>query len=274
MANVMRKSRSSIFLELILVVFTLHLGCRQSSNTTADNSNQFQWIQWGIVRGDTTSRALSLVFTGGDFGDGGDHILNVLNEQGVKSSFFFTGDFYRNPAFEDIIAQLVADGHYLGAHSDRHLLYCDWEKRDSLLVTKKQFLDDLHANYEEMKRFGIEPEEAQYFMPPYEWYNDSISRWTQEAGFQLINFTSGTRSNADYTTPDMANYISSEEIYRSIVNYEKSSQSGLNGFILLIHIGTAPARTDKFYYRLDELIAWLQDQGYQLKRIDELLKTR
>jgi hypothetical protein len=55
------------------------------------------------------------------------------------------------------------------------------------------------------------------------------------------------------------------------VDYEQSSPSGLNGFILLIHIGTAPNRTDKFYHRLDELIIWLKEKGYDLKRIDELL---
>lgn len=231
----------------------------------------FLCIHGGIVRGDATRKELSIVFTGGDFGDGGNHIQQVLKSQQLKATFFFTGDFYRNPEFKSIIKNLKSDGHYLGAHSDKHLLYCDWTKRDSLLVTKGEFLTDLKANYSEMKKFGISAEEARYFMPPYEWYNDSISLWTKEAGFQLINFTSGTRSNADYTTPDMDAYISSDDIYKSIVNYEHTSSNGFNGFILLIHIGTAPERTDKFYYRLDELVQWLRNEGYVLKRIDELL---
>jgi hypothetical protein len=69
----------------------------------------------------------------------------------------------------------------------------------------------------------------------------------------------------------MPNYRSSEEIFRSILEFEGSSNSGLNGFILLIHIGTAPERTDKFYDRLKDLIIWLKGKGYELKRIDELL---
>ncbi|MCK5702866.1 MAG: hypothetical protein KAI29_17005 [Cyclobacteriaceae bacterium] len=108
-------------------------------------------------------------------------------------------------------------------------------------------------------------------MPPYEWYNDSISKWTADAGLQLINFTQGTRSNADYTTPDMDQYLSSEEIYQSIVNYEAKNANGLNGFILLIHIGTAPERTDKLYNRLEKLVLWLKSKEYDLMRIDELL---
>ncbi len=35
------------------------------------------------------------------------------------------------------------------------------------------------------------------------WYNAQISAWTAERGLTLVNFTPGTRSNADYTTPDM-----------------------------------------------------------------------
>jgi len=263
---------------LVLLLFFLTFGCKETREKvfekSTDSTVNYSWIQGGIVRGDTTQHTLSIVFTGGDFGDGGNHIRQVMKSQQVKATFFFTGDFYRNPEFGSIIRNLKADGHYLGAHSNKHLLYCDWTRRDSLLVSRSEFLADLNANYSEMKKFGISAEEARYFMPPYEWYNDSISLWTKEAGFQLINFTSGTRSNADYTTPDMESYVSSEEIYQSIVNYEQNSVNGLNGFILLIHIGTAPERTDKFYERLEDLIHWLKNEGYILQRIDELLKVQ
>ena len=67
------------------------------------------------------------------------------------------------------------EGHYLGAHSDKHLLYCTWEKRDSLLVTRETFERDVMNNYAEMERFGIMKDEALYFMPPYEWYNQQIA---------------------------------------------------------------------------------------------------
>lgn len=225
-----------------------------------------------IVRGDTTQKRLALVFTGHQFADGGDHIQAVLRKRKVSASFFFTGQFYQNPGFSALIQRLIQDGHYLGAHSDQHLLYCDWEKRDSLLVTKAEFLADLRGNYERMSGFGIKPSAAPFFLPPYEWYNDTISAWTQEAGFRLVNMTYGTRSHADYTTPEMPNYITSRQIYQSILDYETTHKTGLNGFILLIHIGTDPARKDKFYLYLDELIDTFYGKGYELVRIDELIE--
>jgi peptidoglycan/xylan/chitin deacetylase (PgdA/CDA1 family) len=149
-------------------------------------------------------------------------------------------------------------------------LYCDWTKRDSLLVSKDSFATDLKKNYAAMKSFGIK--KAPFFLPPFEWYNDSIAVWTKQLNLQLINYTSGTLSHADYTTPDVKNYRSSDIIYQSIVDYEQKHLNGLNGFILLMHIGTNAKRTDKFYLRLPQLIDYLKNKNYKLVRIDELLQ--
>jgi peptidoglycan/xylan/chitin deacetylase (PgdA/CDA1 family) len=223
-----------------------------------------------IVRGDTSKKTMALVFTGHEFADGGSVIVKTLTSKKVPGSFFFTGDFYLNPKFSKLIKQLKKDGHYLGAHSHHHLLYADWEKRDSTLVTEDEFKKDLQDNYHAMASFGIEKNDALYFLPPYEWYNGDIARWTSEMNLALINFTYGTRSNADYTTPDMGpRYIDSEEIYQSIFEYER--REGMNGFILLIHIGTDPGRTDKLYNRLGNLIDDLTARGYSFQRIDKLL---
>ncbi|HTL07730.1 MAG TPA: glycoside hydrolase family 9 protein, partial [Chitinophagaceae bacterium] len=154
-----------------------------------------------IVRGDTASKKLALVFTGDEFADGGAFIAKSLQEAGVKASFFLTGRFYRTKLFAPVINKLQQEGHYLGVHSDKHLLYCDWSRRDSLLVTKKTFTNDLLQAYKELKKRGITTARAGVFLPPYEWYNDSIAAWTKNLGLQLVSFTPGTRSNADYTYP-------------------------------------------------------------------------
>lgn len=233
----------------------------------------FSLSHGAINRGDSLKKKIALVFTGHEYAEGGDFIHQSLQRAKVKASFFFTGDFFRNPAFTKTIVDLKNSGHYIAPHSDKHLLYCDWNKRDSLLVTKEAFTKDLLRNYSMMSRFGIREEQARYFLPPYEWYNDSIAAWTQQLGFRLINYTPGTRSHADYTTDADRNYRSSEEIWQSIVQYEQGKPAGLNGFILLMHIGAGPGRSDKFYQRLPELLRYLMEKGYQFQRVDELLKT-
>jgi len=221
------------------------------------------------IRGDSTQKKIYLVFTGDEFADGGEKISEILAREKVKASFFLTGNFYRNPKFNSLIKKLKNDGHYLGPHSDRHLLYCDWVKRDSLLVTKAEFEQDLTNNYQAMSVFGIDKEKSRYFLPPYEWYNETIANWTKEQNIQLVNFTPGTRSNADYTYPEIGKaYKSSKEIYQSIAAFNEKKMNGLNGFILLLHIGTDPRRTDKFYTRLTELLGYLKKYDYKLARID------
>lgn len=234
--------------------------------------SRFVFSKGAIIRGDKSVKKIALVFTGDEFADGGETITRTLKLRGVKASFFFTGRFYRNPKFKSIIRRLMRDRHYLGAHSDKHLLYCDWHKRDQLLVSREEFEQDLNLNYAAMRSFGIPKADARFFLPPFEWYNQAVSDWTAAMNLQLINFTPGTRSNADYTTPDLQNYVVSKTILDSIKNYEERDPVGFNGFILLSHFGVAPARTDKFYNYLDELIEFLKSRNLQLVRIDELLK--
>ncbi|MBN8673066.1 MAG: glycoside hydrolase family 9 protein [Chitinophagales bacterium] len=244
-----------------------------AGGTLRTPKNKLSYNFGAVTRGDSANKKIALVFTGHEFADGGDFIASTLQQEKIKGSFFFTGDFFRNPAFTKLIVDLKKQGNYIAPHSDKHLLYCDWTQRDSLLVTKEQFKKDLQKNYRMMSRFGIREEQARYFLPPYEWYNDSIAAWTKQMGFQLINFTPGTRSTADYTTPEMKNYRSSDEIWASIINAEQTRPAGLNGFIVLIHIGTDPKRSDKFYRRLPELVQYCKARGYQFQRVDELLKA-
>lgn len=212
-----------------------------------------------------------MVFTGHEFAEGGEFIVRTLHKNHIKASFFFTGHFFRNESFQTLIRKLIKTGHYLGPHSNDHLLYCDWIKRDSLLVSKSVFSFDLADNYTDMARLGIDVRKATFFLPPYEWYNDSIAAWTKKLGLQFISYTPGTLSHADYTTEKDKNYRNSETILNSIIQYEKTKPAGLNGFILLMHIGAGPERNDKFYDRLPLLINFLKQQGYQFQTVDQLL---
>lgn len=246
---------------IFLFIFVFNIGYAQSCRIS------FEKVAGGIVRGDTSKKRLSLVFTGHHFADGAETIQAVLKNNDVKGTFFLTGDFYRK--FPDLASALQEAGHYLGPHSDKHLLYADWSNRDSTLITRAAFEEDLNNNYLAMEQIGLNIESPRYFMPPYEWYNQEISNWAATMGVQVVNFTPGTSSNADYTTPDMKNYRSSQTIYNNIVAYEE--QYGLNGFMLLIHIGTDPKRTDKLYNQLDQLIKEFKRRGYELSGIKTLL---
>lgn len=227
-------------------------------NKTSDK-NEYDF--GGIIRSNRNKKQISLVFTGHEYADGYKIINKTLKKLNIKAAFFLTGDFYRNRKFAKTIKGLQKENHYLGAHSDKHLLYSSWHKRDSLFLTKQAFLKDLKDNYKAMEKFGIQKKNTPFFIPPFEWYNDSISQWSKEVGVQLINYTPGTLSNMDNSTPEMrANYYSSIEIFNKIMQIE--SNGGLNGYILSFHIGSDKRRQDKFYPRLYSLLIELSRAGY------------
>lgn len=241
-----------------------YLSAMQNRSKNICGNPDITMLKGAVVRMDSTAKDIYLCFTAHEFTDGFDHVTRTLNNHKIKASFFFTGDFCRTPANKKIIEKLKTDGHYIGAHSDKHLLYCSWENRDSLLVTKDEFLSDLKNNYKELDRLGVSKTRAQIFLPPYEWYNDSISLWTSESGLKLVNNSSGTITNQDWTFPDKGKpYFSSDSLMKNFLAYEKNI--GMNGYIMLIHPGTDPRRTDKFYLQLDSVLNYLESRNYSFR---------
>jgi peptidoglycan/xylan/chitin deacetylase (PgdA/CDA1 family) len=162
-------------------------------------------------------------------------------------------------------------GHYVGPHSDKHLLYCSWETPARTLVTRAQFQADLEANLRELEAAGVPRAPVRWFLPAYEHANADIVRWTQESGLTLVNYTAGTRSAADYTGENDPDFVSSRAIVESVLLREKTDEHGLNGFLLLSHLGAGPGRKDKLHACLGELLEALAGRGYGFVRLDELL---
>ncbi|MDR0972793.1 MAG: polysaccharide deacetylase family protein [Prevotellaceae bacterium] len=245
-------------------LLSLFIGCLLSASCARPDRNVYEY--GGIVRTDTVRPQISLIFTAADRADGAATIINTLKRHNIKGSFFFTGEFFH--LFPDIVKRLRTEGHYVGSHSYGHLLYCSWDDRQRTLVTKDEFMRDLEKSYAQLAEFGISKADAPLFVPPYEYYNDSISAWTAEMGLRLVNYTGGTLTNGDYTTPEMKNYYSSQRIFDHVMRLE--AERGMNGYILLIHLGTDEARTDKFYDGyLDRLIETLQRRGYRFVPLRE-----
>lgn len=224
------------------------------------------YSQGGIVRTDVSRKEISLVFTAHKDCEGAEKVLRLLKKYDVPANFFFTGYFFENNG--PIVEELVKRGYYVGGHSYGHLHYIDWKNPDSTLISQKEFTDDIRKCFDVMSKYGLTPETSPCFMPPFEEYNAEVASWAQKMGLSLVNYTPGTGSNMDYTTPDLSYYQSSKAIYDRIVSVEK--KQGLNGHILLLHLGTDANRTDKFYDKyLGRLLDYLKKQGYSFRLIQE-----
>jgi peptidoglycan/xylan/chitin deacetylase (PgdA/CDA1 family) len=86
----------------------------------------------------------------------------------------------------------------------------------------------------------------------------------------LFNFTPGSGSNRDWAPEGHKSFVPSRKIIDDILAYEKKDPHGLNGFLLLLHVGSE--RKDKTFLLLDKLVRELQARGYGFVTVDELLR--
>jgi peptidoglycan/xylan/chitin deacetylase (PgdA/CDA1 family) len=245
---------------------TLPKGMALKAVDMQEGIQDFTTHQGAVIRGDSTAKKLTLVFTGHEYAEGLPFILQTLKKENLKAAFFFTGDFVRK--FPALVKQTLNDGHYVGPHSNRHLLYADWTRRDSTLVTQTQFQQDLLDNYKALQPYGVSIGNTPFFLPAYEWYNQDIANWSAELGVQLVCHTPGTLSAADYTTPADKNYRNAAAILTSI-QQKAETPNGLNGYLLLTHVGAGADRPDPLWQQLPELLTMLK--GYHLVDLTKLL---
>lgn len=130
---------------------------------------------------------------------------------------------------------------------------------------------DLAKNIDDLKHLGASLGSPVLFIPPYEWFNADQVRWAKSMNVQLFNFSPGSGSNRDYMPESDPRFVSSRKIFDDILAYEKRDPHGLNGYVLLLHLGAE--RNDKFPPFLDQLIGNIQSLGYQFIRIDQMVSA-
>lgn len=229
---------------------------------------QLSMSEGGVIRGPRDEKRLAMVFTGGSYGEGAATILDALESRGLLGSFFVTGDYLALPDQAPVL-RMIDGGHYLGPHSHAHLLYAPWEDRGKSLVTEREFKEDLEKNLTDLRKLGACQTSPVYFIPPFEYYNEQHAKWSGEMGCVLFNFTPGSGSNRDWAPEGHKAFRPSKQIVQEILDFEQREPDGLNGFLLLLHLGSE--REDKMPPHVAPLLDELIARGYSFARVDELL---
>jgi peptidoglycan/xylan/chitin deacetylase (PgdA/CDA1 family) len=185
-----------------------------TASVRAGEASRFTLDEGAVIRGDLSHRQIALVFTGGDYGEGTGFILDTLHRLHVSAGFFVTGAYLQQSGHRELLQRALREGHYVGPHSDKHLLYCSWEDRQKSLVTEAQFRADLQKNIDDLKQLGALSSEPVYFIPPYEWFNHEQVKWAKDMGVRVFNFSPGSGSNRDYL-PEMADSFLHRESFRA-----------------------------------------------------------
>ncbi|MDE6206328.1 MAG: polysaccharide deacetylase family protein [Muribaculaceae bacterium] len=252
----------------VLAGTMLTLGLAGSSCGTKNDSAPAEESVWeydefgaGIFCREPGRKTVHLIFTADSAFEAGEYALDAMAARGAKASFFFTGNFLRDSLRNGaVVRHAIRDGHYVGPHGDRHILLADWDAARTTLASRDSAVADMEAAYRELAHYGIHRDDATILIPSFEWYNTEHVQAFRDAGLFTINLSPGIETYRDYTTPDMSYYHSSEFMWEQLLSRE--SGDGLDGAIILIHLGTHPDRTDKFYRYLPAILDTLTTRGY------------
>lgn len=230
-----------------------------------------------INRGDSDSLKVAITFDGGSFNGSAERILEVLDERKLKATFFLTGEFMNR--YQEVTKSINEKGHEVGNHTYSHLHLTTYEgnlKHDTLPgINREILLAELNRNEKLFKNI-TGTSMVKLWRAPYGEQNNEIRRWAASAGYQHVSWTFDpkTRRNLDgldWVSDRSSNlYLTSAQIVEKIMSFDVKTDKGLGGGIVLLHLGTERIK-DPFHLKLGQLIDEIQDKGYEIGSVSEMM---
>ena len=191
---------------------------------------------YGVERDDNK---VALTFDAAWGADKTAKILDILDEYGVKATFFLVGFWVDE--YPDLVEEIAARGHLIGNHSENH------PHLNSL--SEEEMKEEVVSTAKKIK--SITGEEVKYFRAPYGEYNDRLISYLDSVGTKCIQWTA---DSLDWKG------ISGGEIADRVLNKANS------GTIILCH-----NNSDHILDALPLVVLGLQNKGLTAVRMDELV---
>lgn len=194
----------------------------------------------GISIGNKNSNKIYLTFDCGYEAGFTESILNTLEENDVKATFFITGH-YLNTA-SDLVKRMIEDGHIVGNHTVNHK--CLPNINDDEI--KEEVMNLHNAVFEKL---GYE---MTFFRPPKGEFSERTTKVIQDLGYTSVMWSSA------YDDWDK------EKQGREEYGKKKILDNLHNGCVLLLH-----STSEDNCKILDSVIKEAKNMGYEFKNIDE-----
>ena len=118
-------------------------------------------------------------------------ILDILDEYGVKTTFFLVGSWVDK--YPDMLKELVARGHEIGNHSDTHPHMSQ--------LNEAKICDELRMMSDKVEKLtGVRPT---LFRPPYGDYNDRVIATARAQGYEAVQWSIDSLDWKDRGTADI-----------------------------------------------------------------------
>jgi peptidoglycan/xylan/chitin deacetylase (PgdA/CDA1 family) len=192
-------------------------------------------------------------------------------------TIFLTGDFIKK--FPEITTRIVQEGHEVGNHTWNHphlTSYAADKQNTTLPNVTREFLHDQLLRSAQLFEEVTGAKMAPFWRAPYGEHNAEIRQWAAELGYRHVGWTRGRSWQESMDTMDWVAdttskaYHTSEEILSHLMKMADEETNGINGGIILTHLGSHRRDGDHFYTVLPRLISGLREKNYALVKISEL----
>lgn len=188
-------------------------------------------------RTDPEEKLLALTFDDGPHPVYTEEILNVLDQAGVKASFFMMGK--EAELYPDVVKKVSEAGHLIGNHTYTHANVCQ--------ISAGETIEEITKTNNILE--GLTGKRPQFFRPPFGCKNESLEKQT---GMFWIFWEVDT---LDWSSQN------AEQVYCEVVK-----NVGEND-IILMH-DAYPSTVEA----VRELIPALQEMGYTFVTVDRLVE--
>lgn len=221
-----------------LALFSLLVFMGQSAIAASPNSDTTRHVK-------TTQKVVALTFDDGPSEPYTQQILDVLNKNNVKGTFYVLGGNAKE--YPKIVKQIMNEGHELGNHS----MYHDKMKNRSV----DKIYNDINSVDTILRNLGYQKEIT--FRAPFGITSDNLHVALLKLNKRMVLFT--------FLPQDWTN-ISSKQIHDNVMKELKP------GLIITLHDGGK--RRDNTVKATQMLIDSLKQQGYRMVTVSELLSLK
>lgn len=207
-----------------------------------------------IYNGEEGKRVF-LTFDDGPTKEVTPHILDTLAEYNVKATFFVLGNrVEQNP---ELVKRAYAEGHYIANHSYSHKYSSVYKNADTVIAEYNKTENSIR------KALGIESYSSHLFRfpggshgGPYEKIKKEARKKLNDSGVAFMDWSA--------LTYDAEGANNKEKILKNL----KETINGWNNVVVLMHDAADKKIT---YETLEDVIKYLQDEGYKFENIYDLM---
>ncbi len=223
---------------------------------------------------------VSFTFDGGSSANVAMEIVDTLHSRNVKSTMFLTGHFIKK--HPDVVNKLIEEGHELGNHTCSHphlTTYNENKIQKTLSVLSQSVLQRELISADQLLVSVTGHHFAPLWRAPYGEFNEQLCSWARDAGYMHVGWRQGRSWRDGFDTNDWIpdsetpGFKTPEEVFTKIVTLANTKPYGINGGIILMHLGTErKKREDQVHLKLGAMIDSLRVLGYEIVTVSEMMK--